>query len=467
MAMPAAPRIMRKDFRAIIEANRETYLNRHLDLKVWKELSDKVAEFDPQIIILQPRRMPRLHKLLKSAEILDFKAEHTSEFAVPFCCEKFRNRRVAIIDDTVNGGHTLAETFARIGDESQVNAFAMLRIEGGGSALDAGKITYMCESLPEAKYREASARTALALWLANEPFECEFPLFKLANRDMNLALPSFLCSIFGEDAVHRLDIPEAPFIGYARYSVDLGSDEEKNDKLRFYEDLLTGEMIACSMADRRGSCRERYRRSKEMGEELIKAKLGGAGNWEHIPHGIGLLFGAAALPEAEPCELAISEHDFMARHWPLIKKRITSHYSSYECFYNFFIAQRDYIRDFQKGRSGRVRLGPTFADLLSTMKEIWQPEGSKKNLRFMLSQMLDEQIDRGFVVPEGDVAGYRIYREGEPAGNDTEISQLLESMGIAVRPVESVHAKIASLTEEQKERLEYLRRLPDSMQQWD
>lgn len=462
MGMQAFLKDGKQDFTDIIHANRVNYMTRFIDLEGWKKISDKVEKFAPDIVILQSRRMPRLHKILRSQNILDLNARFISEFAIPFISKDLENSRVAIVDDTVNGGRTLKGTFDLIGKYSRnVHAFALLKRDGGGTAMHADDLTCIYEGVSEDNYRKASARTALALWLANEPFECEFPVFRLSQRPESLSWPEFLTHEFGDNAVHRLDTPESPFIGYARYSVDLAPESVRNDKLRIYEDLVSGETVMVCMADMKGSVQARYIYAREMGEKLTQGKLKSAGEWHIEKPDISLLFGTEEMPSLKTEKLRGKSHDFMQIHWPNIKKKVKPSWSLYDCFYNFFIGLRNYMAPLQERSSVRLHIGPTFAQLLVIMQELWRPEGNRENLHFLLSQLLDEQIDLGFVVPERDDDGNRIFRKGEPAGNNSDIAQLLESMGIPVKPEEDLHAILKGLTESQSQRLEYLRRLSE------
>src|SRR6185437_16929228 len=75
-------------------------------LAPWRALADLVRRDHPDVVILIARKVPRLVELFN----LNFgtRCLVVSDIAVPFCHTLIRGRRVAVVDDLVNVGTTLA-----------------------------------------------------------------------------------------------------------------------------------------------------------------------------------------------------------------------------------------------------------------------------------------------------------------------------------------------------------------------
>lgn len=447
----------------IIRDRRQDFLERYVDLDAWKKLSRHIKNFAPNYVVLQARRMPRLWRLLREQNIFNFKATFVSDFAIENIAWDFCGKSVAIIDDAVNTGATLRHVLDQVSgyEPKYAHCYALVKKENGGQELDSDKITYVgCKvekdsepkkELQDPAYRKVSTRTALALWLLNMPFECEFPIYRFeAHRSMP-NWPIFLTEIFGTQAVHRLDIDDAAFLGLARYAVDLRPNSNLNDKLRIYVDSESNEVIIAPMAAVSGDTYSRYAQSLRLMEEFSSC-FESKGKLVYERKEAKLLFGPKGeIPRAAVEYQRASSSEFMSKEWPEIKKNLTKNWSLYECFYDFFMALKKHQEMKQASFPGHPCIGPTFVDLLQIMEEIWEDCPKREILHSLLSQLLDEQIDRGFVVPQCDSSYNRIFRKGEPLGYDIILASTMKSLGKPISPDEDIMDKKASLEPNERE----------------
>lgn len=453
------------DVRSVMRASRQDFLERFVDLQAWKKLALQIKADKPKFVILQARRMPRLWQLLRGYGTFDFPATFVSDFAIKNIAHGLSGQRVALIDDAVNVGSTLSSAMLKVKefDPEFVHCYAIARKQGGGLALRDGDITYGHPDLSEDDYRKTSTGTALALWLLNRPFECEFPVYRFIPHANMPDWPLFLTEAFGENSVHRLDIEEASFMGLARFSVDLRPGTGINDKLRIYEDKLKGETIIVPMANVAGDIEARYLTSQKLMREFEKC-FSSEGKLELDREETELLFGTQkVLPEAQDGGSYSPDDDFMLNHWPRIEAHLKGSWSLYECFYNFFKDLGEYVGVDKNTVHERLHIGPTFSDLLQIIGILWENSPSTSVLHGFVSQLLDEQIDRGFVVPQCNTNNNRIFRKGEPYGNDINLAQTLRSIGIPIDSDEDAMLKMNSLDPDDKKRVERIVRLYQTM----
>lgn len=114
----------------------------------------------------------------------------------------------------------------------------------------------------------------------------------------------------------------------------------------------------------------------------------------------------------------------------------------------------------------RLRVGPTFEDILLIMKKYWSkisPELTPRDLHIKVSEILDQQIDQGFVVPVLGMTGQRIFRKGEPRPFNRNIRLALLYMGILTYPEDNIQEIITGLPDDKRRFLHGIIKEYDSM----
>lgn len=106
----------------------------------------------------------------------------------------------------------------------------------------------------------------------------------------------------------------------------------------------------------------------------------------------------------------------------------------------------------------RLRVGPSFADLLHIMGELWEklPNAPKtlESLHNCVSRLLDGHIDYGQIVPVLDQRGVRVFRKGETPLFDRRLIGALHDMGHSVKLIDSLDILLISLSPEEKNTLQ-------------
>lgn len=114
----------------------------------------------------------------------------------------------------------------------------------------------------------------------------------------------------------------------------------------------------------------------------------------------------------------------------------------------------------------RLRVGPTFEDILLIMKKYWSkisPEITPRDLHIKVSEILDQQIDQGFIVPVLGMTGQRIFRKGEPRPFNRNIRLALLYMGILTYPEDNILEIINGLPDDKRRFLHGIIKEYDSM----
>ena len=91
---------------------RKKLINHYLDINKWKNLSANINKFDPDVIILIARKIPRIYQTLKLVYPDFLKAPLIiSNFAIDYLPKNYLNgKKIAIVDDSLNIGTTLKNT---------------------------------------------------------------------------------------------------------------------------------------------------------------------------------------------------------------------------------------------------------------------------------------------------------------------------------------------------------------------
>lgn len=416
--------------------NRCQYVENQLELSSWQKLAGQVSEFEPDYVICTARKMPRLLQLLRSCEVFNFPGVCVSDFAIEFLGDALKGKRIAILDDALNVGSTLANIWKRLPQVDVPPAcFVLSMLEGGGRALVEG-MDVRCASAPckdLQEYREAATRASRSLWALNKPLEVEFPIFVAGGLPISFfqELPVRLTSLNGEYRSHELNIAEAQSLGLFRYAVDVDPENHLNEKIRLYADSVAGELVLVPMAasrieDKRRHIEERFRASLLLGKNFMENVFGDLTFRLDLDEA-ELLFGSpragVICAEYENGEISVSSEkaiseNFYMDEWKRFRANleITDTRFLSDCLEAFFIAAAKYYEADCGIDYDRLCKGPTFAELRRIMAELWQaPDYCKGEfLDFRLSEMLDEYIDKGFIVPVTNSDGWRVFRKGEP-----------------------------------------------------
>ncbi len=220
-----------------------------LPLYEWDRLFQRIQAFNPDVVVLVARKMPRLMECLG----LDFGPHCTvfSDLAIPFAHGWLQDARVAVIDDIVNVGTTLDIAASRVQacGAREIRRYAL----GAKRTSDPDQKNLLEERrvsveyiwprrLSEQEHRDMARRVPEALGLIAKPYDLEFPIipchFTPPFVDDSQVL-SWLRNTFGHKAVHVLSRPTASDLGLSRFTVDVDNESHENLKLRLYLDERT------------------------------------------------------------------------------------------------------------------------------------------------------------------------------------------------------------------------------------
>lgn len=200
----------------------------------WLELAARVREFQPDVVVLIARKMPRL------AELFELKFGHSclvmSDLAIPFAHAFLKNARVAVVDDVVNVGTTLQHSASclRACGAEEVELFSLGR--RARSPRDLRVHCVYSEPFDDLRYNRVVGSVPEAIRALAKPYDLVFPTIPC-----RLALPfrtagqvlARLSDRFGSAAVHHLP-SQASGRGPSRVTVDLPGGLCGNCKLRLY-----------------------------------------------------------------------------------------------------------------------------------------------------------------------------------------------------------------------------------------
>lgn len=466
-----------KDLSRILTHNRSAYTKAMFDLDGWERLSDKIAAYMPHYVISAARKMPRLVQLLQSGSepLFNFDAIFVSDFAIEYLASELKDKRIAVLDDSLNVGSTfrhIVERLSRYGIEG-CECFCLTRKDGCGQAFPGNTTMLECyhdDHIDEATYRKNATKLSMGLWMLNRPLECEFPVFVI--RDLPEDVLNNLEEFFKKAGklVQQINMPDAVNYGFRRFNLIRDVENGLNEKIRFYVDSLIHELVIVPMAysyqpdlSPAERIRERFLASMLMFKNF-SSDLPQPGTIEFLQDEAALLFGAEEakvmanlwkgkiLPERRSLK---APRIFYEEEWPKIKPlcKIKDLCFLNDCFVGIFNA----IADFYKADSGhdyeRLCKGLTFEELVKILKEFWTTTTQGLNaLPSRLSQLLDEHIDNGFVVPMTDRTGRRIFRKGEPYAWHRAAREVLAFVQEEFNPANDLNMAIEQLPPEDKQR---------------
>lgn len=471
----------RTDFAEIWHNNRKQFARDLIDMKAMATLSDMLAQAKPQVVLMAARRMPRaveVARLLNPVLFAD-RAIYYSDYALEFVAKKNSVTKVVIVDDAVNVGSTMVNIYERVKKAfgtPPIGCYALARKVGGGTACkNHFSITYAGAEWNNEDYRKYITGISRSQWILNLPLEVEFPVYRYAlNGETLAALPGMLGKLWPGGTSQRVDMEDAALLGLHRFSIDISPGEEINNKIRIYGDSAKGELIVTPMAhclpvgsNMRAWRLERFRASMLLMQDF-EDKLG-------LPHPepdadqARLLFGNTweqvknELNNIEIDSSKGSTTDFYTSSWPEIRKAFREEdrlWSLESCFVSFFKKLAKYVDEEGNSNYDRLLKGPTFGELLTIMDELWQKESpvSPRALHGMVSRLLDQYIDRGYVVPVVDRDGIRRFRKGEPNAASATALQLLRWLGKAATPCSDLDKMARDLSGDDQQRYEKMER---------
>lgn len=225
----------------VLTTENKTNRSSALPVQAWAELSSAVQRFDPDVVILVARKMPRLVDALG----LNFgpRAVAISDQAIPFVLHELKDARVAIVDDVWNVGTTMlhARDRALNAGPRTIKLFA-LAAKDAESAQEAGVNLVMLASLSAEQRRSFIESVPRALRLASKPFDVDFPIIQCLIRAPYRTWEdcwAWLQAHFGELAHCTVDDAQLSS-GLARATVNLRTVSDWIVKARLYFDLRRG-----------------------------------------------------------------------------------------------------------------------------------------------------------------------------------------------------------------------------------
>lgn len=208
----------------------------------WERLAALVREYNPDIVILVARKMPRLW------EVLDLQFSRTAvvitDLAIPFCHRIFNGKRVAVVDDVINYGSTMhnASEQARACGAASCRLFA-LAANANEQRMPLKEISLVTEQpMSEYDYEDFVRQVPAALQLISKPYDMDFPILRCGLR-APFSGPHevwhWFMGRFGTCA-HLHTTAREERQNLSRISVDFPAAIGTNMKARFYFDFGAG-----------------------------------------------------------------------------------------------------------------------------------------------------------------------------------------------------------------------------------
>lgn len=512
-----------------IQIKRHEKVSSLINCKNWEDLNEMLSSYEPHVVILISRRMPRFYQLMK--DILTFgDAEVFSDFAIPYIYPNLEGKRIAIVDDSVNVGTTLESVCRRLiaARPSVAKCFTVFKKNPELSRLAGIELEHV-ELVHDDNnsYSKSSLNLVRSLFYQNRPFEIEFPVLKLEFED-GIAPSDIFTRLIGNNSWEVKDVTPFESRGYGlyRFSIDTKAESTQNCKFRLYldeyekfiyfvpivshEKYLAFNVTHHKLPDyiknlflKTEQIDEKY--ESFFSETLFRLRMFIA----------SMIFGFPLIRELEsilsPTRCYIEKEDITLLFGAEVSDLLTRFYSEYSdsmeiCklihdleeqadtpFYeslkkspeifsmlteqdsesgqrtmpdsygrklvDFFNRlgkltdesdqaclpdlpdYRPSKQDLEANKYLRLRIGPTFSELMEIMRKYWhQSPATKKisTLHTLLSRLLDHHIDQGYIVPVLNLYGQRVFRKGEAAPFDMNEIAIFDSWGIQVHPGDDI-----------------------------
>jgi hypothetical protein len=207
----------------------------------WRGLSEAVREYDPDVVVLVARKMPRLVEALHLN--LGSNAICISDQATPFAHRILRGARVAVVDDVWNVGTTMLRAKRRVelAGPRSVRLFALGAKDAAGAKAAGVRLT-IGQTLSDERYRSIVESVPSSLRLMPKPYDVDFPIVPCTLRVPFRSWDTcwqWLTSQFGIRA-HKTVNDAQLAAGTPRATVDFSMGNAWTVKARLYFDFIGG-----------------------------------------------------------------------------------------------------------------------------------------------------------------------------------------------------------------------------------
>lgn len=217
--------------------------------ELWRSLVASIATYQPDVVVLVARKMPRLFELLRPELAQDIIC--ISDQAIPFARKDIQNARVAIVDDVWNVGTTIDHALRQLErcNPGSIRLFA-LAAKDPEKAADQGVDVTVSRAMPDRDRRSFASSVARALRFVSKPFDGDFPLIECRLRrpygHWQDVWPRLL-ERFGDRAFSLTD-SQLERADLARATIRIDSSDNWTIKARLYFDFAAGSCNVVPMA---------------------------------------------------------------------------------------------------------------------------------------------------------------------------------------------------------------------------
>lgn len=439
------------------------------DFEEWRKLAREVCAFKPDYVVLLARKMTRLWQRMREIDRRTFLPDvpTVSHFALDYLApENIRGKNVAVIDDAINIGSTMRHVCGKL----QAIGVASVRCyvlsckesfnrENLGRFKNNLYIRKENSLLKDQEYHANAATLNRCLLFAGRPLELEFPIYTLDLGDTSQE--QF------QDRLKTLEVRwqwvtyvDADVAGMGRASVLRENAQGDVVKHRFYFDRHRDRVLYMPMPFSQGKSTGRrftgraelYAHGKQlMAEYWPTLKEYGVHDIHLVEEDTRLLFGSdfdvkllqrdkdgeegaesvsedymlCALLKSRSFTDALEKHTFSSSvRLTFIKifeelGRAVGEVAPGSMDTTFEQALPSFLREtIRYDNFMRLRLGLTVPEIIDLLRRYCPTPANDAKLESMVSGLLDEHIDQGFVVPMLDLAHRRAFRKGEAAPQD-------------------------------------------------
>ena len=495
--------------------HRRLVIKHCLEIPKWLTLSEKIAAFKPDVIVLLAPKMPLIYKVLKFLDPTLFNAPLViSDFAIDYLPDNYlKNKKIAIVADYINNTTSMLKVKENLKKFSNVSSqcFAISKVTANNfkdnikddheyAPKDASQEIVFADpqNISLYTYRLNLNYLYQSFICLTYPVEIEFPVLYV-DTPKKFDFDQFIIDIDDTDGLvaNRQDGFESFSAGINKISVDVFPGRGVNDKWRFYFDMAENRLFFVPMAhlDKNETIPNEHNfsgRALSRYQMYCKSLVWGKKCFDHIRHlgnlppisldheEVSLLFGRdlakeiifkfeqsptnqdnlAPLTHLEHLTPLSSQEETLYFYDAFKQKNIEISGELFvEYFINFFqelrmqLSEDDHLNyafddenygldkdsldkgDVCQNRDIKSCLGPTFKELLLLMKPYLERKKmnvTEEKLHTVMSKILDQQIDQGFVVPTFDTYGRRIFTTGEAFPYDRSKIFAMKYLGIKV-----------------------------------
>jgi hypothetical protein len=153
----------------------------------WRALRDAVAKWCPDLIVLIARKAPRANEAARLD--LERVAPVLSDLALPYVDEGVCGMRIAVVDDTINVGSTVAFVLKQLENlgvgETRAFALCARKMEASERAVDLDQITLVAEErVSDRMWRALASATPELIATLNKPYDLDFPILRARLTDV-------------------------------------------------------------------------------------------------------------------------------------------------------------------------------------------------------------------------------------------------------------------------------------------